>query len=231
MLEPSTTELLQIQPDVFVTAEQLGGWLNLASGSITKNAEKLQSSIDAAIQLIENYIWFALRRHTYRALYYVNSYADSAMFLLQRAPILSLDSITKIEYLENNIYVVFDRGSMTAEGLYTNSTENKIPGKWANVYVERLPLFQDRTAAIKFRIEFQAGYDPTEIDIAKQIPADILLAIKQIAAYFYTNRGDCSNTGCTINGVSVPCVAKIALDQYALKYTQLGGGNGYKNYF
>ncbi len=229
-ISPNITEIIAIAEDPIVTPAQLGKWLNLSDGMVTLQTDLLQELIDMSIPLIEEYAWIYLRRTTFEA-YFDLPYNDFLAFVngtmklsLERAPILALTDITKIEYLdENGVWQLFDKGTVAAEGIYENVTEKKEQRDWASVFFkEAVPFDSSRFNAYKVRITFIAGYTPPETDPVTDIPKPLIVAIKQIAAHYYTNRGDCSSD-CSMNGSPVPCGAKALVDRYSIAKTTLGG--------
>ena len=143
--------------------------------------------------------------------------------ILERSPILDLDNITKIEYLNSDGgWTEFDRGTKTIDGLYENTTEIKTRNNWATIYFVTNPDFDKRDYACKIRITFTAGWDLNATDEYLKIPRSLKIALKVIVAYMYINRGDCDSP-CSINGTPVPCGAKMILDRYSLALTALGG--------
>ena len=232
-IEPVITRIstTQTEPTDIVTVAEVGEWLNLSSSMVTARTSMIEALIETAFETAEGYTWLSILRRTFIAEYELRSGSFSGLFDgsmklgLTRAPILDLDDISLIEYLDDNdVYVTFDRGTKTVDGLYENTTERQEQRQWASVYfIEDVP-FQNRINAYKIRVTFDAGY----ADKAGT-PASLKTAIKMMVASDYTNRGDC---GCDCNGYPVPCAAKANLDRWALNKTvfagQMGGyGYGY----
>lgn len=224
-ISPERTIITNISSELIVSAEECGNWLNLSPSAIIKQTDLLEGLIKSVTEIVENYTWLSLRQTTFEALFDLQDsiIINGLKLSLQRAPILELANITKIEYLNNsNTWTEFDRGTMTIEGLYENVTEKQEMRQWASIkFIEDVP-FQDRCNAYKIRVTFIAGYDPIETEISLKIPETIKTAIKQIVAFYYTYRGDCASE-CSLDGNPVPCTAKGMLDQISIKNTIIGG--------
>jgi hypothetical protein len=225
VISPSYIEKTDIEDTLVVSVSEMGTWLNLSSSAITAHTTLLTELIESAVEIVEEYTWLSIRETIYEAYFDVDS-LDLICDLgleLERSPILDLDNITKIEYLNSSGgWTEFSRGVKTIDGLYENTTEIKTRNKWATLYFVTEPDFDTRDYAYKIRVTFTAGWEADATLEHLIIPRSLKLAIKMIAAYFYTNRGDCDSP-CEINGVSVPCNAKMILDKYRLGFTQLGG--------
>lgn len=224
---PNITKLIDISPQLIISTNECGQWLNLSPSAILLEQVKIEQLIKMVTEIIEDYTWLSLRRKTYEAYfdlgenYFYDFINNNLQLELQRAPILRLTDITKIEYLQNDIWNELDRGTMTIDGLYENTTEKSIQRQWARVRFREKINYQERCNAYKIRITFVTGFDPVETEIAYKIPERLKFAIKDIVAYHYTNRGDCGNE-CSINGFGVPCTVKSMLDQISLSNTVLG---------
>jgi hypothetical protein len=224
-ISPSYIEKTDIESALVVSVSDMGTWLNLSSSAISAHTTLLTELIKSATELIESYTWLSVRETTYEAYFNIDS-LDLICDLglkLERSPILDLDNIAKIEYLNSSGgWAEFDRGTKTIDGLYENTTEIKTRNKWATLYFVTEPDFDTRDYAYKIRVTFKAGWDVDEDDEAPIIPRSLKIAIKMIVAFMYKNRGDCDSE-CSINGVPVPCSAKMLLDKYSIASTQLGG--------
>lgn len=226
-VSPNITKLIDVSQELIVSVEECGKWLNLSSSSILKNNDILESLIKSTTEIIEDYTWLSLRQKTFEAYYDLGNYLftdfvnGNLKLNLERSPILELENITKIEYLDNDQWVEFDRGAMTIEGLYDNVTEKLEQRKWASIKFRENVPFQGRCNAYKIRNTFISGYDPVETDVSKKVPEVIKLAIKEIVAFHYTQRGDCA-TECTLDGFPVPCLTKGMLDQISIKGSVIG---------
>ncbi len=94
---------------------------------------------------------------------------------------------------------------------------------WASLYFkESVPDDPDRFNAYKIKITFEVGYT-IDTDITTDVPAALIMALKMVVAAYYTNRGDCSDCGCDLNGYPVPCGAKAIIDSFSIAKTVLGG--------
>lgn len=216
-IEPTITRATAVTTTAtsIVSAAEAGAWLELSPSMITARTALLTSLIESAITPIEGYTWLSVLRRTYVADYdlgcggFAAFCAGDRRLLLNRAPIMDLGDIAEIAYLDdNNVYVAFDRGAETADGLYANTTERYEPGQWASLYFREPVPYQARTNAYKVRVTYAAGYAQ-----AADVPAGIKTAIKMIVASDFADRGDC---GCDINGYPVPCAAKRHLDPLAI---------------
>ena len=229
-ISPNITTKININDAPIVSADELGKWLNLSSSAIIAKQSELESLVQTATEIIEDYAWLTLRQTTYEADFYLNDYTFdgllncSARLSLERSPILDLNNITKIEYLLNDTWVEFDRGAVSIDGLYENTTEKKEQREWATIYFRESVDYQSRNNAYKIRVTFIAGWDPTATTLVDKIPEKLRTAIKIIAAFHYTYRGDCAaKTSCDMNGYPVPCHAKAMVDQLAISNTVIGG--------
>ncbi len=229
-ISPNITKKIAIDDTPIVSASDLGQWLNLSSSAITAHQTLLESLIATATETIEDYSWITLWRTTYEAYYQLSSSTFSSVccgrskLALERSPIHDLSDITKIEYLDNDVWVEFDRGTMSIDGLYENTTEKQEQGKYASIYFREEVPFECRKNAYKIRVTFDAGFDSAETDNTKSVSNVIKQAILIIAAFHYTNRGDCSTAGCDMNGFPVPCHAKAMIDKIALSNSTVGVG-------
>ena len=227
VISPSYIEKTSIEDELIISVSDMGTWLNLSSSAITAHTDLLTELIKSATELTEAYTWLSIRETVYEAYFDID---DWSSFLcgdlglsLERSPILDLDNITKIEYLNSSgTWTEFDRGIKTIDGLYEYTTEIKTRNKWAVIYFISDPNYDTRDYAYKIRVTFSAGWNLEASDEALIIPRSLKVAIKMIVAYMYTNRGDCDSP-CDINGIPVPCGAKMILDKYRLGLTQLGG--------
>jgi uncharacterized phiE125 gp8 family phage protein len=228
-ISPNITNPISIVETPILTPAQVGAWLNLSAGIIAKNTDLINDLIKTTTEVVEKYTWLFLRRTTCEAFFelgsdYFYSFVNGDLKLsLERAPILALADITKIEYLdENGVYVEFDKGAMTTEGLYENVTEKKEQRDWASIYLkESIPFDSTRINAYKIKVTFVAGFTIDD-DPVTDIPAALKTAMLMIIASYYTNRGDCSDKGCSLNGYPIPCPAKSMIDQFSIAGTILG---------
>jgi hypothetical protein len=224
VINPSYIEKTDIVDDLIVSVSEMGTWLNLSSSAITAHTALLTELIKSATELAEEYTWLSIRETTYEAYFEVDSISllcDLGL-KLERSPILDLDNITKIEYLNSSGgWTEFDRGTKTIDGLYENTTEIKTRNKWATIYFVTDPNFDKRYYAYKIRVTFTAGWDVDATDEHLIIPRSLKIAIKMLAGFMYVNRGDCDSK-CDINGVPVPCSAKMLLDKFSIAVAVLG---------
>jgi hypothetical protein len=225
-ISPSYIEKTTIDDTLIISVSEMGAWLNLSASAIIAHTDLLTELINDAVELIEGYSWLSIRKTVYEAFFELDNweFTGDLGLSLERSPILDLDNITKIEYLNSSgTWTEFDRGTKTIDGLYDNTTEIKIRNKWAELYFKSDPDYDDRDKAYKVRVTFTAGWDTEATDEHLKIPRSLKTAIKMIAAYAYVNRGDCGDSKCEMNGVSVPCGAKTRVDRFSLSLTQLGG--------
>ena len=232
-ISPDITNVINIDATPILTVSEVGNWLNLPLGLQLKNKDLIESLIKTTTEVIEKYTWLALRRTTYEAFFdlgyeaFYNFIGGQFAAGLERAPIVALEDITKIEYLnENGIYEEFTKGALTSEGLYENVTEAKEQRQWASVYFREPIVFDSsRINAYKIKITFISGFtiptDPVTTPVT-DIPSALKTAMLMIIASYYTNRGDCSDKGCSLNGYPIPCVAKSIIDQFGVSSTILG---------
>jgi hypothetical protein len=226
-ISPNISKITNISEELIVSVNEFGAWKNLSPSAITAQEDLIEDLILTATEAIENYTWISLRYKTFESYYDLTS-LDFYSFVrarlklgLQRSPILKLENITKIEYLDNDVWVEFNKGSMTIDGLYNNVTEKHEQRQWASIYFKEEIPFQDRCNAYKIRVTYNAGYDPIETDPALMVPAIMKTAIKKIAAFHYTDRGDCVGE-CSLDGFPVPCSTKGMLDQISVRHSTLG---------
>jgi len=227
-VKPLITRKTEIVQDPILTKEEVGLWLNLPAGIIAKNTLLIESLVKTVTDVVQNYTWLRLQRTTFEAefsldyCYWGYFISGNLKLMLERSPIIALSDIEKIEYLnEDGVYVEFDRGAMTTAGLYENTTEKQEQRGWASVYTrEAIPFDNTRYNAYKIRITFVAGFTIDD-DPVTDIPPALKTAMLQIIASYYTNRGDCAERGCNLNGFPVPCEAKGIMDQYTLARTVL----------
>lgn len=226
-IQPLYIEKTEIEDNPIISDDEMGVWLNLSASAIRVHSELLIELIKSATELIEAYTWLTLRQTTYEAFFDIENsdlfFNGDLGLVLERSPILDLDNITKIEYLNSSgTWTEFDRGSKTISGLYENTTEIKTKNIWSTIYFIVNPDFDTRDFAYKVKVTFSAGWDKDADDESLKIPRSLKTALKMIVAYMYTNRGDCDSP-CSINGTPVPCGAKMLLDKYSLALTALGG--------
>ncbi len=228
-ISPNITKPISIVQTPILTATQVGAWLNLSSGIIAKNTDLINDLILTTTQVVQKYSWLYLQRTTFEAFFdlgydYFNSFWTGDLKLsLERSPIIALADITKIEYLdENGVYVEFERGALTSEGLYENVTEKKEQRDWASIYFrESVDFDNTRINSYKIKVTFIAGFT-IDTDPITDVPQALLTAMLMIIASYYTNRGDCSDKGCSLGGYPVPCAAKSIIDQFGIAGTILG---------
>lgn len=227
-ISPNITKKIDVDETLIVSVEEIGKWLNLSPSVIIMQTDMLENLIKTTTEMIENYSWITLRQTEYEAYYdlqsisFFNFLSGKLKLSLERSPIIDITDITKIEYLESNTWNEFNRGVMTINGLYENTTERQERLQWASVYFKESIPFQQRFNAYKVRITFTSGYDPLETDSTKKIPESIKTAIKMIVASMYTNRGDCDSS-CNMNGYPVPCAAKSIIDLISPANAIIGG--------
>lgn len=227
-ISPLITKKTAIDQTPILTVAEVGLWLNLPAGLLLKNTALIESLIKTVTNVVQNYTWLRLQRTTFEAnfsldcTYFGYFTAGFLKLLLERAPIISLSDITKIEYLDEatGTYIEFDRGVMTSEGLYENVTEKSEQRGWASVYLKQHIPYDNRYNAYKIKVTFVAGFT-IDVDPVTDIPPELKTAMLQIIASYYTNRGDCDERSCTLNGYGVPCIAKGIIDQYTLARTVL----------
>ena len=231
-VSPTITRPTVIAATQPISVADVGKWLKLSAGQITLNTDVITALIATTTEVFEKYIWLDLRRKTYEADFELGSniffpFVEGTLSLaLQRAPILALTDISKIEYLdENGVYVEFAKGATTADGLFENVTEKFEQRQWASVYFrEAVPFDFSRINAYKIRVTFEAGFTPgTPANLITDVPAALKTAMLMTIAAYYTNRGDCSDCGCDLDGYPVPCGAKGIADMYSIAKTVLGG--------
>ena len=139
VLSPTYIEKTSIEDKLIVSVSEMGTWLNLSPSAISVHTDLLTELIKSATELIENYTWLSIRRIAYEAYFDLD---DLSYFLcgdlglrLDQAPILDLDDISKIEYLNSSgTWTEFDRGTKTINGLYDYTTEIKEKMNWATIY-------------------------------------------------------------------------------------------------
>ena len=228
-IDPVITKKTEIVEDPILTVAQVGLWLNLPAGIITKNTTLIEDLINTVTNVVSEYTWLRLQRTTYEAdflldyNYWGYFWSNNLSLMLKRAPIITLSDISKIEYLDEatGTYLEFDRGAMTAAGLYENVTERQEQRGWASIYLrEPIPYDSTRYNAYKIRVTFIAGFTIDD-DPVTDIPQALKTAMLQIIASYYTNRGDCEERKCSLNGFPVPCMAKGILDLYSIARTVL----------
>ena len=228
-IDPVITKKTDIVQDAILTAAQVGLWLNLPAGIITKNTTLINDLIKTVTNVVSDYTWLRLQRTTYEAEFLLDYnywgyfWSNNLSLMLKRSPIIALSDISKIEYLDETTqdYVEFDRGAMTAAGLYENVTERQEQRGWASIYLrETIPYDSTRYNAYKIRVTFIAGFTIDD-DPVTDIPQALKTAMLQIIASYYTNRGDCDDRACSLKGFPVPCAAKGILDQYSIARTVL----------
>lgn len=233
-ISPNITKPIDIVTTPLITPEKAGKWLNLSAGMIILNKTILEDLIKTVTEVVSDYSWLNLRRTTYEAFYDLSSslfssfLGGSIKLSLERSPIIALADITKIEYLDTDgTWTEFDKGSVTISGLYENVTEKIEQRDWASVYFrESVPFDETRYNAYKIKITFISGYTiPTEpvTTPLTDLPSRLETAMLNIIAAYYTNRGDCSDCGCDLNGFPVPCDAKSMIDQLSIANTIVGG--------
>lgn len=227
-LRPTITRKTNIVETPILTPAEVGLWLNLPAGIIAKNTALINDLIKTVTDVVQNYTWLRLQRTTYEAEYlldycnYGYFWTGNLQLSLERSPIIVLTDISKIEYLDvDGTYKEFLKGASTAAGLFENVTERETKRGWASVYFDEAVPFDDtRRNAYKIRITFTAGFT-IDVDPVTDIPPALKTAMLQIIASYYTNRGDCEDRKCSVNGFPIPCSAKGILDQYTLARTVL----------
>ena len=215
-ISPLTYTKILVDTDPIIPASEIATWLNLSPSIAVLNETLIDDITNGVTDVLEKYLWLCLKRTTFEAYYsldynYFSSLVGGSLKLsLERSPIIYLDDITKIEYLnDSDIWTEFDRGTKTIDGLYENTTEKFEQRQWASVYFIDAISFQERYNAYKIRITFICGFDST--DLVYFLPPGLKLAIKKMIAYNYTHRGDCGGD-CYINGVPVDCLVKGIID-------------------
>ena len=230
-ISPLITELSSVTAGYPISVDDVAGWLRLSTAQTTRNQSTIERLIKMVVETFENYMWVDLRRKTYVAQYEMgdglfSSFLDSMVKLqLNRSPVLSLDDIGIIEYLDaNGVYQTLDKGAEAATGLFENVTERKEQRGWASVYLrESVPFDGDRANVFRMRITYTAGYTTAgESPLVTDIPIPLIQAMLIAIAYYYTNRGDCGGCECNMNGTPIPCEAVAIANQYAVKNGILG---------
>lgn len=226
-ISPLTYKKILVDTDPIIPASEIANWLNLSASIAIANESLIDDITNGVTDVLEKHLWLCLKRTTFEA-YYILDYNYFCSFFngdlklsIERAPIISLDDITKIEYLnDSDTWTEFDRGAEDIDGLYENTTEKFEQRQWASIYfIDAIP-FQERYNAYKIRITFISGFDST--DPVYFLPPGLKLAIKKMIAYNYTHRGDCGGA-CDINGMPVDCLVKGIIDYYSIARTVLGG--------
>ena len=226
LISPNVTHKITVSQTPIIPASEIGEWLNLGPGVPAAQEDMINQITNATTEILERYLWLNIWRTTYEAYYYLDSnyFCDlvngNLALSVERSPIITINDITKIEYLLNDIWNEFDRGTKSIDGLFDNTTEKLEQRGWASVYFDNGIEFQNRINSYKVRITFTAGFDDT--DPVYFIPASLKLAIKKIVAFHYTNRGDCVSE-CNIDGYPVPCMVMPCVNLWSIKETILGG--------
>jgi hypothetical protein len=227
-IKPLTTKRIEIDETPILTPTEVGLWLNLPAGIITKNTALIEGLIKTVTDVVQNYTWLRLQRTVFEANFSLDNchwnyfLSGNLKLMLERSPIIALSDITKIEYLDETTgtYIGFDRGATTSSGLYENTTEKEEQRGWASVYFKENVPYDNRYNAYKIKVTFTAGFT-IDTDPVTDIPPALKTAMLQIIASYYTNRGDCAERGCSMNGYKVPCEAKGIIDQYSIARTVL----------
>ena len=226
-VKPEITKRISIVATPILTPAEVGLWLNLPDGIIAKNTALIEGLIKTVTDVVQNYTWLRLQRTTFEAnfsldyFYFGYFLSGDLKLMLERSPIINLTDIEKIEYLDTDgTYTEFDRGAMTSAGLYENVTEKEEQRGWASVYLRETIPYDTRYNTYKIKVTFVAGFT-IDVDPVTDIPPALKTAMLQIVASYYTNRGDCDERGCSLNGYKVPCSAKGIIDQYSLARTVL----------
>jgi len=231
-ISPLITELSSVVAGYPITADDVASWLRLSDAQKTRNQATIDRLIKMVVETFENYMWVDLRRKTYIAEYELSdglfsAFLDSNVKLqLNRSPVLSVDDIGIIEYLDaNGAYQTLDKGTEAATGLFENVTERKEQRGWASVYLrEAVPFDADRANVFRMRVTYTAGYTTYDgvTPLVTDIPQPLIHAMLVAIAYYYTNRGDCGGCECDMNGTPIPCEAVAIANQYAVKNGILG---------
>ena len=148
-----------------VSVNDMLTWQHQTSGVATLEGTLISGLITKARVDIENYIWRDITQTVYQAYYDlsdISALASNLRLLVNRAPILDVKNIEKIEYLDGTgTWVNFDFGTaLSISGLYTNVT-NRLEGRdWASIFFLSEPAYdQSRTNGYKIRVTFNCGYD------------------------------------------------------------------------
>lgn len=156
----------------------------------------IQDSLSAAVLWFERYTGLTLAVTQFR------TFRDDFGNLkeLRRTPFISLE---KIEFLLNDVFTAFD---LTKTTIDRRQPFIQIRLKQDQQY----PVDIDReVSAVK--IEFTAGHGKH-----CKIPADIQLALKQLALFFFENRGDCADE-------KIPDMIKGVADNNRIRTAYISG--------
>lgn len=156
----------------------------------------VQDSLSAAVFWFEKYTGLTLAETKFRT--FRDDFGNVKE--LRRTPFVSLE---KIEFLVNDVFVAFD---LTKTVLDRRQPFTQIRLKQD----QQWPFDIDRqVSAVK--IEFTAGFGNH-----CKIPPDIQLALKQLALFFFENRGDCS-------AETIPDMIKDVADQNRIRTAFISG--------
>ena len=176
-----------------VKIEDLKAFMRISSN---KENSVIQDSMSAAILWFEKYTGLTLVETKFR------TFRDHFGNLkeLRRTPFISLESI---EFLLD--------GTFTAFNLVQIVLDRRQPFTQIRLKEnQQFPVNIDRqVSAVK--IEFTAGHGKH-----CKIPADIQLALKQLALFFFENRGDCADE-------NIPDMIKSVADNNRIRTAHIAG--------
>ncbi len=178
----------KITSDV-VTLAEVKEWLKVDSAD---DDVLIQALIDSAVTTAEKLMNRDILTGTW--INYRQSFDED--LTLRRG---AFQSVTSIETLQEDIYVVLDAAEYTVS----------IGGSFGVIcQIETIPTF-DHPDCNAIKITFKTGFGDDE----SFVPEDIKAAIKLMVSNWYENRGDCADD---CSGQAIPMAASLILRNYRL---------------
>lgn len=204
-----------------VSVNEIGEWLNISPDGITAHTNLITDLIKSVVDIIQDYTWYDINRKSYISYF---EFFDNGFFsglvklVLNKAPIIALTDITKVEYLDSTgTWINYDFGTASsADGLFANVNIKKELQGWASLYLKNTFLLSSEYNVYRVRVTYQTGYDLTTTNSV--IPARLRLAIRKIVCLHWTTRGDIPSDY-TLDGFPVSAEAKAIIDQFAISKT------------
>ncbi len=157
-----------------VTTALMKTWLKIDSG-FTDDDTIIDNCVTSARQIVEGYLNRALINQTVKA--YYSSFDEKV-----RLPLIPVSSITSVKRKRLNQSTTLTLNTdyyvqgVADQYLYITNPLDVVPGTSP----------RDTLEGFELEVEYVAGYGTA----ASDIPTDIVLGVKQVAAWIYTHRMD-----------------------------------------
>jgi len=208
LVKPSKTIMTSMNTDLPISVNDIGEWLNISTDAVLAHTNMLTDLINLSVDAFERYTWYDIAYKTYDLFY--ESYNNKLVVNLN--PIKDFSNITNVYYMDStNNWIEILKGS-GENGAYENMDIRKNSNYYTIYLKGSYPLTSEENV-YKIKVTVNTGYNISGLNPVDKIPPMIKLALKKIAAYHYTERGDSQMSG---KGMNIAMVGEYPVPQDAL---------------